>query len=72
MIGSWPSVANRIGLLLGLREFEAESVCYLVSARLGIENPSAEYLAGYVRNYETTPPISLDAVTESSDSAIQR
>jgi len=47
-------------------EFEAESVCYLVCTRLGIENPSAEYLAAYVRDYEATPPISLDAVMKSS------
>jgi hypothetical protein len=60
---SWP---DRRGLPIEIREFEAESVCYLVCARLGIQNPSAEYLAGYVRNYETTPPISLDAVMKSS------
>ncbi len=60
---SWP---DRRGLPIEIREFEAESVCYLVCARRGIQNPSAEYLAGYVRNYETTPPISLDAVMKSS------
>jgi hypothetical protein len=59
----WP---NRTGLPIEIREFEAESVCYLVCTRLGIKNPSAEYLAGYVRNYETTPPISLDAVMKAS------
>ena len=59
----WP---NRSKLSLEIREFEAESVCYLLCTRLGIENPSAEYLAGYVRSYETTPPISLDAVTKAS------
>jgi hypothetical protein len=59
----WP---DRRGLPLEIREFEAESVCYLVCTRLGIENPSAEYLAGYVRNYETTPPISLDAIMKAS------
>ena len=59
----WP---DRRGLPLKVREFEAELVCYLVCTRLGIENPSAEYLAAYVRDYETTPPISLDAVMKSS------
>jgi IrrE N-terminal-like domain len=59
----WPT---RRGAPLEIREFEAESVCYLVCTRLGIENPSAEYLAGYIRNYESTPPISLDAVMKSS------
>jgi hypothetical protein len=53
----WP---DRRGLPLPIREFEAESVCYLVCTRLGIDNASAEYLAGYVRKYEATPPISLD------------
>ena len=56
---------NRLGLPLAIREFEAESVCYLVCTRLGIDNASAEYLAGYVRKYESTPPISLDAVLKS-------
>jgi hypothetical protein len=60
---SWP---DRRGLPIEIREFEAESVCYLVCARSGIENPSAEYLAGYVRRYEATPPISLDAVMRAS------
>ena len=55
----WP---DRRGPPLEIREFEAELVCYLVCTRLGIENPSAEYLAAYVQNYESTPPISLDSV----------
>jgi hypothetical protein len=53
-------------LQIEIQEFEAESVRYLVCARLGIDNPSAEYLAGYVRSFERTPPISLDAVMKSS------
>ncbi len=44
------------------REFEAESVCYLLCQRLGIDNPSAEYLAGYVERYSDVPMISLEAV----------
>jgi hypothetical protein len=59
----WP---DRRGLPIDLREFEAESICYLVCTRLGLDNPSAEYLAGYVRNHETTPPISLDAVLKAT------
>lgn len=43
-------------------EFEAESVCYLVCRRLGIDNPSDEYLAGYLENHSEVPPISLEAV----------
>lgn len=59
----WP---DRRGLSIEVREFEAESICYLVCMRLGLENSSAEYLAGYVRKYETTPPISLDRVMKSA------
>ena len=59
----WP---NRSGLGLTEREFEAESVCYLVCGRLGIDNPSEEYLAGYVRGHEETPPISLDCVMKAA------
>jgi hypothetical protein len=53
----WP---GRAGLTHTVQEFEAESVCYLVCTRLGIDNPSDAYLAGYVRDHEQTPPISLD------------
>ena len=59
----WP---DRPGMPLSIREFEAESVCFLVCTRLGIDNASDEYLAGYVRKYNSTPPISLDAVLRSS------
>ena len=59
----WP---DRRGLSIEICEFEAESICYLVCTRLGLDNASAEYLAGYVRKYETTPPISLDRVIKSS------
>lgn len=59
----WP---DRTGLSENVREFEAESVCYLVCERLGIENPSAEYLSGYVVKYDKTPAISLDCVMKSA------
>lgn len=59
----WP---DRRRLDLPIREFEAESVCYLVCARLGIDNPSEEYLAGFVKNYSDVPPISLEAVMKAS------
>ena len=45
-----------------LCEFEAESVCYLVCRRLGIDNPSDEYLAGYLKHHSEVPSISLEAV----------
>ncbi len=58
----WP---DRQNLSLAVREVEAESVSYLVCARLGIDTASDEYLAGYVRRCPTTPPISLDRVMKS-------
>jgi hypothetical protein len=59
----WP---NRHTLDTNICEFEAESVCYLVCSRMGIDNPSDEYLAGYIRANEETPPISLEAVMKAS------
>lgn len=43
-------------------EFEAESVCWLLCERQGIENPSAAYLSGYLENNKEIPPISIDTV----------
>ena len=48
------------------REFEAESVCYLVCQRLGIDNPSEKYLAGYMGKNKEVPPISLECVMAAS------
>jgi hypothetical protein len=59
----WPS---RRWLSHDLREFEAESVCYLVCQRLGIDNPSAEYLSGYVGKNEETPAISMECVMKAA------
>jgi hypothetical protein len=47
-----------------VREFEAESVCYLLCKRLSIVNPSEQYLAGYL--HEETPSISLDCVMKAA------
>jgi hypothetical protein len=58
----WP---NRQNLSPAVREFEAESVSYLVCTRLGIDIASDEYLAAYVRKCPATPPISLDRVMKS-------
>jgi hypothetical protein len=59
----WP---DRRGLRHAAQEFEAESVCFLVCERLGIDNPSDEYLAGYVGKNEQIPPISLDCVMKAA------
>lgn len=59
----WP---DRQGLPIEVREFEAEAVCYLLCKRLGIDNPSEQYLSGYLRDYDETPPISLDCVMKAA------
>src|SRR5258708_7244642 len=58
----WP---DRKNLSQVVQEFEAESVSYLVCARLGIDTASDEYLAGYLRRCPDTPAISLDRVMKS-------
>src|SRR5713226_7908230 len=58
----WP---DRKNLSQVAQEFEAESVSYLVCARLGIDTASDEYLAGYVRRCPVAPAISLDRVMKS-------
>lgn len=59
----WP---DRRGLADEVCEFEAESVCYLVCKRLGIDNPSDQYLAGYMKENAETPSISLDCVMKAA------
>ena len=59
----WP---DRRGLDLETEEFEAESVAYLVCGRLGIENPSEQYLAGYFGRDPVVPNISIDLVMRSA------
>ncbi len=60
----WP---DRRGLSLSVREFEAESVSYLVCNRLGIETPAEEYLSGYTKNQEKLPTsISLECIMKSA------
>src|SRR5262249_37405793 len=59
----WP---DRQSLSDEVREFEAESVSYLLCGRFGIDSPSAEYLSGYVKNHNETPEISLDSVIKAA------
>lgn len=59
----WP---DRRGLTGQSEEFEAESVAYLVCGRLGIETPSEQYLAGYMRENGEVPNISIDLVMKSA------
>ncbi len=55
----WP---DRRSLAHIIEESEAESVCYLVCARLGIDNPSENYLAYLANDKADIPPISLECV----------
>jgi IrrE N-terminal-like domain len=61
----WP---DRTGLHKGIQEFEAESLCHLVCERLGIVNPSAKYLANYLKENEEgdVPAISFERVMASA------
>jgi hypothetical protein len=56
----WPD--RRRGLDRQVVECEAESISYLVCTRLGIETPSAEYIAGYLGEGGKMPSISLETV----------
>ncbi|BBO34799.1 ImmA/IrrE family metallo-endopeptidase [Lacipirellula parvula] len=55
----WPDRGN---LSHDVEEFEAESVCYLVCKRIGLETKSDEYLASYCDKNRNVPHISLDRV----------
>ncbi|MHB8766854.1 MAG: ImmA/IrrE family metallo-endopeptidase [Deferrisomatales bacterium] len=59
----WP---DRRRLDRRAREFEAESVCYLVCRRLGLEPPSDEYLSGYLKATGDVPEISLECVVKAA------
>jgi len=59
----WP---NRKSLSLSTREFEAESVTWLVCERIGIKNPSASYLNGYLGKDRLIPPISFETVLKAA------
>lgn len=56
---------ERYRLSIVEREFEAESVCWLLCERLGIKNPSAEYLSGYLNENGEIPLISIDTVLKA-------
>ena len=59
----WP---DRRGLSHEIREFEAESVAYLVCLRCGIDISSEQYLSHYVWEREQVPPISLERVMKAA------
>jgi hypothetical protein len=51
---------------IDVREFEAESVSWLVGERAGIKNPSAEYLSGYLIDNARIPQVSLENVLKAA------
>ena len=54
---------DRSGLSQNTEEFKAECVAWIVCQRHEIDNPSEEYLAGYLDNNETIPEgISVERV----------
>ncbi len=54
---------DRSSLSENEREFEAESVCWLVTQRRGIDNPSHKYLAHYLDNNACIPErISIETI----------
>jgi len=58
----WP---DRRGLTKEVFEFEAESTTYLLCRRLGIDNPSDWYLAGYRKQKQEIPKISLECIMKA-------
>jgi len=59
----WP---DRRGLAYVIGEFEAESATYLLCKRLGIDNPSDQYLSCFMRQDQKVPPISLECVLKAA------
>ena len=59
----WP---DRRGLAEAVKEVEAESVTYLLCKRLGIDNPSDQYLSGYVNQDQEVLPISLECIMKAA------
>jgi hypothetical protein len=57
----WPC---RIGLMHDAIEVEAESVSYIVAARLGLETSSDAYLAGYTKDGRIPEGVSLDLIAK--------
>jgi hypothetical protein len=59
----WP---DHRGLSYEVREFEAESVSYLVCTRLGVDSPAEAYIANYVETRDKVPSISFECVMKAT------
>ena len=57
--GKWKDRSN---INPQIAEIEAESISYLVCNRLGLHTNSDSYLADYISEHDTMPPISFDSV----------
>jgi len=55
----WPDRGNETK---DVKEFEAESVAYIVCARQGIMTTAPQYLADYLSHHDEIPPIYIDRV----------
>jgi hypothetical protein len=53
---------NRANINHEIAEIEAESISYLVCNRLGLQTSSDSYLADYISENDSIPPISFDTV----------
>lgn len=59
----WPCRSN---LTLHTIEIEAEAVAYIVTTRLGLEGPSARYVAGYLQSGPVPQSVSLDLIAKTA------
>ena len=64
--GNMKWLPSRPGLETSVVEFEAETACWLVCQRLGIESASAGYLHGYLEDNEFIPEVSVDSILRSA------
>ena len=65
-IERWLPCRYDIGLSREQKEFEAETACWLVCERMGITNPSAKYLAGYLKDNKEIPHVSVDVILKAA------
>lgn len=59
-------IPQRLNLEIESREFEAETVCWIVCNRLGIKVDSVKYLAEYLEKNEFIPCVSVDAIMKAA------
>lgn len=55
-------LADRTDTGIEAREFEAESVSWLVCGRLGVDTPAGRYLSGHLSANGAVPPVSLEVI----------